>query len=145
MLPTASKRPVVVGVLLLTCVALGWHGLTGTAKRNVSEYYIHHDHIIGTSLDLWVTAPNADAAAEAEAAILDEIERLRQVFSLYDEASELSRLNRTREPMVVSREMIDVLRQYEAFQVRTHGAFNGQLGELVRVWSERSENRTTRR
>jgi thiamine biosynthesis lipoprotein ApbE len=30
--------------------------------------------------------------------------------------------------------MIEVLRAYEVWQQRSHGAFNGQLGELVRVW-----------
>src|SRR5262249_16967809 len=62
--------------------------------------------------------------------------RLRQIFSTYDPESELSRLNRTREPMVVSTDMIAVLRQYEAWQSRSHGAFSGQLGELVQVWKD---------
>ena len=96
----------------------------------------HHDHVIGTSLDVWLTAPNEAAAEQAERAILAEIERLRKIFSLYDPDSELSRLNRTRTPMAVSNEMIAVLRQYEIWQARSNGAFNGQLGELVRVWKE---------
>ncbi|HZZ81083.1 MAG TPA: DUF2271 domain-containing protein [Gemmataceae bacterium] len=124
--------------MLLTCVALAWHGLASQHSRQkaVSEFYLHHDHVIGTSLDVWVTAHDEAAADAAESAILAEIERLRKIFSLYDTDSELSRLNRTREPMVVSSEMIEVLKLYDAFHVRTHGAFNGQLGELVRVWKE---------
>jgi thiamine biosynthesis lipoprotein len=123
-----------VGCTLTWLVLASHRDASKTAPT--TEFYFHHDHIIGTSLDLWITATDEAAADSAEQAILDEIERLRRIFSLYDPDSELSRLNRTREPMVVSAEMIDVLKQYEIFQARAHGAFNGQLGELVRVWKD---------
>jgi FAD:protein FMN transferase len=130
-----------LGVVLLLCSAFAWLGLAShhdaATKRNAVEaFYAHHDHIIGTSLDVWVTATDESAAEAAENAILAEVERLRRIFSLYDPDSELSRLNRTRAPMPVSLEMIEVLKQYDVFQERSHGAFNGQLGELVRVWKE---------
>src|SRR5439155_1547178 len=66
------------------------------------EYTFHHDHVIGTSLDLCVAAPDEAAAVAAEQAVLDEVERLRGVLSTYDPASELSRLNRARGPVPVS-------------------------------------------
>ncbi len=127
------------GVLVL-CGGFAWLGLASSRDSSpqgaATEFYFHHDHIIGTSLDLWITTTNEADADAAEQAILDEIERLRRIFSLYDPDSELSRLNRTREPMVVSLEMIEVLRHYEVWQERSHGAFHGQLGELVRIWKE---------
>jgi FAD:protein FMN transferase len=61
---------------------------------------------------------------------------LRRIFSTFDPESEISRLNGTRAPMAASTEMIEVLKQYEVFQTRSDGAFNGQLGELVRVWKD---------
>jgi len=130
-----------LAALLLIGGSALWVALTASqdasARKNPdTAFYFHHDHILGTSLDVWLNVPSESAAETAESAILSEIERLRMIFSLYDADSELSRLNRTREPMIVSSEMIDVLRQYEVWQERSHGAFNGQLGELVRVWKE---------
>ena len=104
--------------------------------RPANEFYFHHDHIIGTSLDIWVTTHDEAVANLTERAILDEIERLRRVFSTYDPDSVVSRLNRTRASMTVSDDMIAVLRQYEFWQSRSRGAFNGQLGDLVRVWKD---------
>src|ERR1019366_1855273 len=97
------SAPVRLAVVLLLCIGFTWFGLaahSNRARKNaVAEFYFHHDHVIGTSLDLWITTPDEVAADAAERAILDEIERLRLIFSTYDESSEISRLNRTREPM----------------------------------------------
>lgn len=98
------------------------------------EYSFHYDHVIGTSLDVRLVADNPRDAQVAEQAILDEIERLRLVFSTFDPISELSWLNRATGPAPVSADMLEVLHAYEVWQSRSNGAFNGRLGELVRVW-----------
>ena len=122
--PIFSAR---LAATILLSSGFTWLALASNpAPRHAGNaYYVHHDHIIGTSLDVWLTAPDEAAADAAEHAILAEIERLRRVFSLYDPDSELSRLNRTREPMSVSADMIEVMRQYEVWQQRSHGAFSG--------------------
>lgn len=130
-----------LAIVLLLGGSAGWFALAShqdaaNKKKLAQEFYYHHDHVIGTSLDLWITTSDDAAADAAERAILAEIERLRLVFSTYDESSEISRLNRTREPMAVSADMIEVLKLYDVWQARSHGAFNGQLGELVRVWKD---------
>lgn len=137
----SMRVPARLAVLLLLGGGFTWFVLAASPdrsprKQSAAEYYFHHDHIIGTSLDVWVTAPDEAEAEAAEEAILGEIERLRQIFSTYDPQSEISRLNRTREPMVVSPEMIGVLKRYEIWQARTQGAFHGQLGQLVQVWKD---------
>jgi len=70
------------------CGGLAWLGLASSQDsqptKGATEFYFHHDHIIGTSLDLWITTTDEAAAESAEQAILDEIERLRRIFSLYD-------------------------------------------------------------
>ncbi len=126
----------------LVILALGWTvGASATEPARVlppqaSEFQFHHDHVIGTSLDLCIVAPNESVAEKAELTVLAEIERLRMIFSTYDAGSEISRLNRSREPVKVSAEMAEVLRAYESWQRKSGGAFNGQVGELVRVWKE---------
>ncbi|MFO0970028.1 MAG: DUF2271 domain-containing protein [Gemmataceae bacterium] len=134
-------RPNRLAGLLLVGALCTWMALAprqdaAAPSRLDAEFYFHHDHILGTSLDVWLIARDETESAAVEDAILTEIERLRRIFSLYDPESELSRLNRTRAPMGVSPEMIEVLRSYERFQACSSGAFNGQLGALVRVWQE---------
>src|SRR5207247_8248583 len=86
-------------------------------------------------LDGWVLGDAAQARA-AERLVLDEIERGRRVFSPFDPDSELSRLNRAAGPTRASADLIAVLRAYEGWNHRSGGACSGQLGELVRLWSE---------
>jgi thiamine biosynthesis lipoprotein ApbE len=97
-------------------------------------FYFHHDHVIGTSLDVWVVVSDEHSADVAEQAILTEIERLRKIFSTFDANSEISVLNRTSGPVPASADMLNVLRLYEVFQQRSHGAFNGQLGDVINTW-----------
>jgi thiamine biosynthesis lipoprotein len=128
-----------LAAVLLLCGTFSWIALARDLHvplqtPAVEEFYYHHDHIIGTSLDVWVVAPDEAAAGACDRAIREEIERLRSIFSTYDAQSEISRLNRSSGPVPASREMIEILRAYEVWQQRSHGAFNGQLGELVRVW-----------
>ncbi len=96
------------------------------------ERSFHFDHILGTSLDGWVVGP----VEQAEAAALNEIERLRKVFSLHDSDSELSRLNRASGPSMASADLLAVLRLYEVWGERTGGAMNPQVGGLVRAWDK---------
>jgi thiamine biosynthesis lipoprotein ApbE len=100
------------------------------------QFHFHHDNILGTSLDLVVVASHGDEADACEQAVLDEIERLRRILSTYDPASDISRLNRERGPVPCPPELIEVLRAYEHWQRWSGGAFNGQLGGLIRLWKE---------
>jgi thiamine biosynthesis lipoprotein ApbE len=138
-----SFRVLLAGLfVLIGVVALAWAAVpeAPAPKSAQTEFAFHHDHVIGTSLDLCLIAPDEATAERAELAVLDEIERLRLIFSTYDPASEISKLNKTREPVVVSSEMAEVLRAYEVWQRVSGGAFNGQVGELVRVWREAEKN-----
>ena len=120
--------------VLVLCGGVAWY--VAASNRGATEFYFHHDHVLGTSLDLHAVAVDEATAEIAETAVLDEVERLRRIFSLYDPESELSRLNRTAGEFAASPELIEVLHHYEHFQAISGGAFNGQLGELVRVWTD---------
>lgn len=99
-------------------------------------FQFHREGVLGTSFDLVVRTEAAAAAAHAEQGALEEIERLRGIFSTYDPTSEVSRLNASVGPMICSPEMFEVLRAYEFWTARTGGAYQGQLGELIRVWRD---------
>jgi thiamine biosynthesis lipoprotein len=114
---------------------LGAAALASSASASAppAERSFHFDHVLGTSLDVWVVA-SASAAAVAESAALDEIERLRKVFSLHDPESELSRLNRASGPFTASSDLLAVFGEYERWHALTGGALNSQVGGLVRAW-----------
>ncbi len=104
---------------------------SGSASPFSREYSFHYDHVLGTSLDAWVSAPDP---AFVERTVLGEIERLRAVFSLYDPESELMQLNRSAGWFAASPDLLAVLREYEHWQRATHGACNPRVGALVEVW-----------
>ena len=106
--------------VLIACAGFAHAG----EKKPAAEFSFHHDHVLGTSLDVWLVAPSAADAEKAEQAILEEIERLRLVFSTFDPKSEISLLNRSAGPTPASMEMIEVLREYEVAQRRSSGAFH---------------------
>jgi thiamine biosynthesis lipoprotein len=54
-------------------------------------FQFHHEGVLGTSLDLQMHATDAVQAEVVEKTVLEEIERLRKVLSMYDPESEISR------------------------------------------------------
>jgi FAD:protein FMN transferase len=127
--PTPHRRDLFrAGAAGLTTAALG---STAPAATDTAERSFHYDHILGTSLDVWVVG-----SGDAEAVVLDEIERLRKVFSLHDPESELSRLNRASGPFAASDDLLAVLGWYGWLPLTTDGALNAQVGGLTRAWDQ---------
>lgn len=106
------------------------------ASTGLTSYSFHYDHILGTSLDVWLYSTDRSSGEQAEIISLDEIERLRKIFSLYDSGSELSLLNQSSAWHNVSNDLKAVLDLYDRWMNLSHGACNPQLGELKRIWSE---------
>jgi FAD:protein FMN transferase len=76
-------------------------------------------------------------ALDAGFAALDEIERLEARLSVFQEESEISRLNRSEGEMQVSPEVFELLRRAAALARSTGGAFDPACGALVRAWAAR--------
>lgn len=105
-----------VGVLIATGdakPALQWRGAALGGEARVALY--------GT---------DEETARVALAAVADEIERLENVFSLYRETSELSRLNHTGQLQAPSRDLVEVLAASIEWRWRTHGAFDPTIQPL---------------
>ena len=113
---------------------------TSDSSAAPGEFHFHQENILGTSFDLVVSTDDEATAARAEDAALAEVERLRKILSTYDPASEVSRLNSGVGPMNCSPELLDVLNAYESWTVRSQGAYNGQLGELIGTWRAAEKN-----
>jgi thiamine biosynthesis lipoprotein ApbE len=130
MRPTFTRRE------WLATSALGLGTVASAHTTSQAESSFHYDHILGTSLDVWLIAEKAENAERAESAMLAEIERLRKVFSLYDSESELSRWNRTEGWFTISQDMAAVLRQYEVVKRITDGACSPSVGACVEFWQQ---------
>jgi hypothetical protein len=88
----------------------------------------HHEHVLGTSLEVSVRAGNLVAAERAEAAVLAQIDRDEAGLSTWRADSEVSRWARTRfEPVAVSPELFEVLAAFDGWRERTGGALDASV------------------
>lgn len=110
-------------------------------RRRARRYAYHYERVLGTSLELQVTAPDDRAARRAEHAALAEADRLESILSGWSAASELARwLSTVDVDVPVSRELAEVLKAGEAWRVRTGGAFNAGALALVDRLRDRDED-----
>ena len=119
---------------LLLCAFVLASALPAARAAEPGVFAFHHEGVLGTSLDLQFAVADAQQAAAAEAAVLAEIERMRKILSTYDPASEISKVNAATGTVRCSQELLDVLAGYDWWNAKSGGAYNGHLGDLIRVW-----------
>lgn len=100
-----------------------------------SHYRFHQDHVLGTSLDVVVVATSDAQARQAFTALLQEIDRLDQILSVWRSDSEISALNQTPQAQV-SPELFEVIAACEAWRHQTCGAFDARLGQVLALWEQ---------
>lgn len=98
-------------------------------------YVSHFENVLGTSLELKVTASTDKAYGQAENAVLAEIARLSHILSGYDPASEFGRWERTyNQPVPVSKELFEVLDLFDRWRQRTDGALDASAEVVTQAW-----------
>lgn len=99
------------------------------------EFAFHHEHVLGTSLEIRIVAKNASLASEAEARVLAEIDRLARIYSGYDATSEFSHWSQSfASPEPISPELLEALQLCERWHERSSGAFNPASEVFSRLW-----------
>lgn len=128
-----------LAVFLLLAVSGGQPSAARTAWR-VSQF----ENVLGTSLELKFAVGSDNEAARAETAALAEIERLNHILSGYERESEFNRWLRTSgQPVRVSPELFEVLRQFEDWRARTNGALDPAAQVVSKLWQRAAaEHRT---
>jgi thiamine biosynthesis lipoprotein len=106
-----------------------------TEQRTVQKT----ETIMGTQVSITVVAPTA---AQGEAAIdagMAEVRRFDAMMSLYKDGSEITRVNLAagKQPVKVSREMIEAVEQAAEISRRSGGVFDVTIGPLVVLWQMR--------
>ncbi|MGI4757213.1 MAG: DUF2271 domain-containing protein [Janthinobacterium lividum] len=105
------------------------------SPETAGTWSFHHENVLGTSLDMAVTAPSKAAARKAQKAALTEFDRQGRILSAWDEQSEFSRWQRTRGRAVpVSPELMDVLVRFDAWRGDTGGVLNASTETASRLW-----------
>src|SRR5215831_1682357 len=95
--------------------------LPSVALDTDAAHTFSHDHLIGTSVDLFVWSRDAHTANRAHQAVLDVIHRLTTVLDTRDPQSEISRLEH--DPAIdVAEDLRHLLASYDEWQQRTSGA-----------------------
>jgi thiamine biosynthesis lipoprotein ApbE len=114
-----------------------------TIGRN-GPHIFHRENVLGTSFEMKVAAASADAAARAEKAALGEIGRESAILSSWDPDSEVSRWFRTRgKAVAVSRELFEVLSDFDIWRERTGGALDAAAESVSRAWKSAAQQGRT--
>lgn len=91
--------------------------------------YRETEIVMGTFVEAASSEPRAAGIA------FREFRRLDKIFSLYDETSELSRLNKTGE-LEVSDDLFEVVKKAKEAYVKTDGAFDATVAPLALLWKK---------
>jgi thiamine biosynthesis lipoprotein len=129
---TFSHR--IAGALLLLAVLSSLAFL----PRKASKLYVSdYENVLGTSMEIKMTADAEQHAATAEDAALREVDRLNKILSGYDTGSEFSRWMRAdKAPVAVSAELYEVLALFEQWRTKSDGALDASAETVSTLWRE---------
>lgn len=96
-------------------------------------WQFHADHILGTSLDVAISALDPQTAVSAAQAIRREIGRLDKIFSDWHDQSELFRLNNG-SAAPLSPDLANLLETAAEWRHVTGGAYDERLGAISALW-----------
>ena len=133
---SSSRFWTIAASVPLATAAVGGHAqLTAAPGEQAGTWSFHHEHLLGTSLEMTVRAANADEAARAEAAALALFDHDAAILSTWRMDSEVSRWATTRMmPVPVSDELFEVLTAYDRWREKTGGALDPSVEVATRLW-----------
>jgi len=138
------KRRDFLGTLGLALAGAAWpRGLAGAAAPGLSARGLAGDVFVerwswamGQPVHVQLFARSEAAGYEVAQAALAELRRVEGALSRFDDASDLSELNRAagRGPREIGRDLAVVLEAAEGFRSSTRGAFDPAVEPLMRAW-----------
>ena len=104
------------------------------------RFVYHYEQVLGTSLELQLTADGAATARRAEQGVLAEVDRLEPILSTWSGTSELACWLMTRDcDVCVSPELVEVLRASEQWRVLTGGAFDPAAQAVIALLKDHAD------
>jgi len=133
-----------LGTLGLGLAGSAWpRGLTGAAapvrpaRSLAGDVFVERwSWAMGQPVHLQLFASSEAAGYEVAQAALAELRRVERALSRFDDASDLSELNRAagRGPRAIGPDLATVLAAAEGFRASTRGAFDPAVEPLMRAW-----------
>ena len=133
----------IISSVIAALLLLGVNTKVETPKNTNQRLFVsHYENVLGTSLEFKFKSISEAEAEKAEVAALAEIDRLSAIFSAYNADSEFSKwlkqdLNK---PVVVSKELFDMLNLFEQWKYRTNGALNAAAAVAGKLWTDAAKN-----
>jgi thiamine biosynthesis lipoprotein len=127
MVPYLRSRPGFRGSVPRFAAVLGLFLLSAGAARPASAVWLdRHEAIMGTNIDVEIWHDDAAKGNAAIDAVMEEMRRIDMLMSHYKPESELSAINARafREPVVVDKELFDLIKESTHFSEITEGAFD---------------------
>ena len=120
----------------MVVVALSTRVASSRGDRN-QLFTFDHENVLGTYLEMKLHSHDETQADRAQAAGLAEIDRLSRILSAWDPSSEFSRWTLTRnEAVLISPELMEVLRMYDRWQTSTGGVLNASAATAGALWHD---------
>ncbi|MGZ3844966.1 MAG: FAD:protein FMN transferase, partial [Flavisolibacter sp.] len=125
-------------ILLCASLFAGVLGVMSFITKNRGKLYVsNYENVLGTSMEIKISADGEQKAMRAEQLALTEIDRLNKILSGYDSSSEFRRwMNGNKEPVSVSPELFEVLSLFEQWRVRSSGALDASAETISKVWRD---------
>jgi thiamine biosynthesis lipoprotein ApbE len=134
-------QPVRILTAFLLLAAINGKAFPPGSGKHYRLFVSHYENVLGTSLELKVSASSPAASEKAEAAVLKEIGRLADILSGYDPHSEFSRWMKTAQtPVRVSPELFEVLGLFDQWRIRTDGALDASAEVITKLWKQAAAN-----
>jgi thiamine biosynthesis lipoprotein len=109
--------------ILLLLIGFSTVSLVNPDTKKV--YVSNYENVLGTSLELKISAGSDCEAVKAEDAVLAEVDRLNKILSGYDKSSEFMRwMMAEKKPVKVSAELCEVLVMFEQWRFKCLGRSN---------------------
>jgi len=98
-------------------------------------YVSHFENVLGTSMEIKVSAVSQQAATHAENMAKNEISRLSKILSAYDAGSEFSQWFKTSQQSVpVSKDLFTVLALFDEWRTKSNGALDASAEVIGKLW-----------
>ena len=120
--------------LALFCLLM-FLALESGVESRAEEFKFHHENVLGTSAEFHVHCDSLDTAVKAEEMLLQEIDRLRSIYSTYESDSEICRWLAGELDARVSSDLFDLLASCDRYEKLTEGAFNPRVSVACAIWS----------
>lgn len=122
--------------LLLLPILIFFQGFSAVTGQDLNRYTFHSNHM-GTQFTIILYSVDNELAEKGAMAVFEFVEEMNRSMSNYiadSELNQLSRLSGSKESMIISEPLFEVLAASKEISEQTNGAFDVTIGPLSKAW-----------